>query len=45
MHFNLGNALSQITGRSPQAIAEYQAAIRISPDYGTLANERMRMPG
>lgn len=44
-HFNLGNALSKIPGRSSEAIAEYQTAARIRPDYANLANERMRMLG
>ena len=32
-HFNLGNALSQTTGRLPDAIAHYEAALRINPDF------------
>jgi len=32
-HFNLGNLLLGIPGRLPDAIAEYQAALRIKPDF------------
>jgi hypothetical protein len=32
-HFNLGNLLLGIPGRSPDAINEYQAALRIKPDF------------
>jgi protein O-mannosyl-transferase len=32
-HNNLGFALLEIPGRLPDAIAEYQAALRIRPDY------------
>jgi tetratricopeptide (TPR) repeat protein len=32
-HNNLGNLLSQIPGRIPDAIAEYEAALRFRPDY------------
>ena len=31
-HFNLGNALSQMPGHLPDAIAQYEAALRIRPD-------------
>ncbi len=48
-HVNLGNALSQIPGREPDAIAEYQAAIRINPNYAeahfNLGNVLARTPG
>ena len=30
---NLGNLLSRIPGRLPDAIAEYEASLRIRPDY------------
>ena len=33
-HYNLGNALAQLPGRLPDAIAEYRAALRIYPDSG-----------
>ena len=33
-HYNLGNALAQLPGRLPDAIAEYRAALRINPDSG-----------
>ncbi len=32
-HFNLGNLLLAMPGRLPDAIAEYQAALRIKPDF------------
>jgi Flp pilus assembly protein TadD len=32
-HFNLGNLLLGIPGRLPDAVAEYQAALRIKPDF------------
>jgi len=32
-HNNLGVALAKMDGRMPEAIAEYQAALRIKPDY------------
>jgi tetratricopeptide (TPR) repeat protein len=32
-HFNLGNLLLEIPGRLPDAIAEYQSALRIKPDF------------
>jgi len=41
-HVNLGNALSQIPGRQSEAIAEYQAAVRIRPDYANLVREPIR---
>ena len=31
-HVNLGNALAQTPGRQSEAIAEYEAALRIRPD-------------
>jgi tetratricopeptide (TPR) repeat protein len=33
VHYNYGLALSHIAGRERDAIAEYQAALRIDPDY------------
>jgi tetratricopeptide (TPR) repeat protein len=32
-HNNLGVALANMDGRQPEAIAEYQAALRLKPDY------------
>ncbi len=32
-HNNLGTLLLQVPGRRPEAIAEFQAALRIDPDY------------
>jgi Tfp pilus assembly protein PilF len=37
-HNNLGYALAQLPGRLPDAIAEYQAALRIEPDYAVAHN-------
>ena len=31
-HYNLGNALLQVPGRAPEAIAEFEAVLRIHPD-------------
>ena len=31
-HVNLANVLARTPGRLPEAIAEYEAALRISPD-------------
>ena len=48
-HNNLGIALSHIPGRLPEAIAEYQAALRIAPDYAEthddLGSALARIPG
>jgi tetratricopeptide (TPR) repeat protein len=33
MHFMLGQILTKIPGRLPEAISEYQGALRIKPDY------------
>ena len=37
-HLNLGNALLQMRGRSPEAIAEYETALRIDPHYAKAHN-------
>jgi tetratricopeptide (TPR) repeat protein len=46
---NLGIALAQVPGRLPEAIAEYQSALRIRPDYAVehynLGNALAQMPG
>ena len=48
-HYNLGTALAQIPGRLPDAIAEFESALRIRPDYAeahyNLGNALARMPG
>jgi tetratricopeptide (TPR) repeat protein len=48
-HNNLGVALAKMDGRLPEAIAEYQAALRIKPDYAephnNLATILSRQPG
>jgi tetratricopeptide (TPR) repeat protein len=48
-HLNLGRALSKIPGRMPDAIAEYQAALVIKPDYAeahsNLGNALSPIPG
>jgi len=48
-HNNLGVALAKMDGRLPEAIAEYQAALRIKPDYAephnNLAIILSRQPG
>jgi tetratricopeptide (TPR) repeat protein len=48
-HNGLGNALAQTPGRVDEAIAQYQEAIRISPDYFeahmNLAGLLSRIPG
>jgi tetratricopeptide (TPR) repeat protein len=48
-HNNLGDALSQLPGRLPDAIAQFQAALRIRPNYAdahyNLGNALARMPG
>jgi tetratricopeptide (TPR) repeat protein len=45
----LANALVQLPGRMPEAIAEYQAALRIDPDFAeahvNLAGTLARTPG
>jgi len=37
-HLNLGNALLEIPGRMPDAISEYQRALRIYPSYAEAHN-------
>ena len=37
-HSNLGNALSRLPGRLPDAIAEFHTALRIDPDYAQAHN-------
>jgi tetratricopeptide (TPR) repeat protein len=48
-HYNLATVLAQIPGRLPDAIAEFEAALRIRPDYAeahyNLGNALARMPG
>jgi tetratricopeptide (TPR) repeat protein len=48
-HYNLGVEYERIEDRQVEAIAEYQAALRIEPDfveaYNNLANTLARMPG
>ncbi|MGA2589286.1 MAG: tetratricopeptide repeat protein [Bryobacteraceae bacterium] len=48
-HNNLGVALAKMDGRSAEAIAEYQTALRIKPDYAephnNLATILSRQPG
>jgi len=48
-HNNLGSALSEIPGGLPDAIAHYQAALRIWPDYAeahnNLGSALAQMPG
>ena len=48
-HYNLGIELERIPDRLPEAIAQYQAALRIQPDHAeahnNLANALARMPG
>ena len=47
-HNNLGNALAQVPGRLPDAVAEYEAALRIKPDdavfHYNLGNALAKMP-
>ena len=48
-HYNLGTALSEMPEGLPEAIAEYQAALRIRPDFAeahnNLGNALTRIPG
>jgi tetratricopeptide (TPR) repeat protein len=48
-HYNLGRALSKLPGRLPEAVAEYQAALRIDPQYAEahfdLGNALSGLPG
>ncbi len=37
-HLNMGSALLEIPGRGPDAISEYQKALRIYPDYAEAHN-------
>ncbi len=37
-HLNLGNALLEVPGRMPDAISEYQKAVRIYPNYAEAHN-------
>ena len=48
-HNNLANALARMPGRLPEAIAEYQAALRMAPDFAearvNLGNTLAQSPG
>ena len=48
-HYSLGLELERLPDRLPEAIAEYQAALRIEPDFveahNNLANALAQMPG
>jgi tetratricopeptide (TPR) repeat protein len=48
-HYNLGHALSRLPGELPDAIVEYQVALRIDPEYATahldLGNALSQLPG
>ena len=48
-HYNLGTVLAQIPGQLPNAIAEFEAALRIRPDYAeahyNLGNALALLPG
>jgi tetratricopeptide (TPR) repeat protein len=48
-HYNLGVLFAEMPGRLPDAIAEYQAALRIKPDYAeahvNLGNSLSQIPG
>jgi len=48
-HNNLGVALEEIPGRRPEAIAEFQAALRIKPNYAeahyNLGTQLAQIPG
>jgi tetratricopeptide (TPR) repeat protein len=48
-HYNLATVLAQIPGELPNAIAEFEAALRIRPDYAeahyNLGNALALMPG
>ena len=48
-HYNLGNTLSQVPGQLPDAIAEYQAALRIEPGHAAahfnLGSALSQLPG
>ncbi len=49
VHNNLGQALRQLPGRLPDAIAEFQAALRIDPNYAAahsnLGSALAQLPG
>lgn len=49
MHYNLGNVFAQMPNRLSEAIAEYQAAVRLQPDFAqahyNLGNTLAQMPG
>lgn len=49
MHYNLGNVFAQMPNRLSEAIAEYQAAVRLQPDFAqahnNLANALARTSG
>jgi tetratricopeptide (TPR) repeat protein len=48
-HYNLGTVLAQLPGQLPNAIAEFEAALRIRPDYAeahyNLGNAFALLPG
>src|SRR5580658_1126649 len=48
-HYNLGVLFAEMPGRLPDAIAEYQAALQIKPDYAeahvNLGNTLSQIPG
>jgi tetratricopeptide (TPR) repeat protein len=48
-HNNLGNRLLEIPGRTDEAIAEFQSALRLKPDYseahGGLGSAYRKLPG
>ena len=48
-HINLGSALSKLPGRLPDAMVEYQVALRIEPDYAeahyNLGKALLQLPG
>jgi tetratricopeptide (TPR) repeat protein len=44
-HYNLARELERVPGRLPEAIAEYQAALRIEPDHAEAHNNLGNAPG
>ena len=47
-HMNLGNALARIPGRMPEALVEFQTALRIAPDsleHYTMGRALAQIPG